>query len=423
MTAIRIRPGTANGSLTAPPSKSYTHRALVAAHLARRPFRVERPLRSDDTLATVRAIRALGSSVRIRPRHWTVAPASGPAGRVTIDCGESGTTLRFASALAALHRTPVRLTGRGRLPFRPLRALTTALSNLGASIDRPTPPRTLPMTITGPMHGGRVEIDASESSQFVSALLLTLPVVRPSSDLRLATAPVSAPYIDATRAVLGEQGVRLGARGRRFAIPGGQRYGGRRFRVPGDASSAAYLWAAAAITGGTVTVRGIDSAWPQADLTVLDLLVRCGATVRRSSAAITVTGGERRPFRMGFDAAPDLYPLAGVLAATADGRSVLQGGAHAAAKESDRRAETARLARAFGATARLTSTALTIDGTPRPRAIALRDALDHRVVMSAAVGALAAAGESRVGDARAVRKSYPGFWRDLRRLVGGGRIR
>jgi len=420
-TAI-VRPGTANGSVVAPPSKSYTHRALVAAHLAHRRFDVVTPLESDDTAATIRAVRALGSSVRRQGSRWIVTPSGRVAPRPRIDCGESGTTLRFASALAALERRPVRLVGRGRLPLRPLRSLAVALEQLGARFDSPAAPRSLPAVVTGPIHGGRISVDASESSQFVSALLLALPTVRPSSELRLPSDPVSRPYIDATRAVLRACGVRTRARPRRFDIPGGQHYAGRSFVVPSDASSAAYLWAAAAISGGSVTVREFDAGWPQADLAVLDLLRSYGATVRRSARSITVIGGERRPFVASFDGSPDLFPLAGVLAAAAPGTSRLDGGTHVAAKESDRRAETVRLARGMGARARLGPGSLRIEGRRRVRAFRLRGAADHRVVMSAAVGALAGDGPSQLSDAGSVRKSYPDFWVRFERLTGSGRV-
>ena len=422
MSTAVIRPGTASGSVRAPPSKSYTHRALVAAHLAHRPFDVVGPLPSDDTDATVRAVRALGSSVGPGPRGWKVAPSGRIAARPVIDCGESGTTLRFASALAALQTRPVRLLGRGRLPLRPLHSLTAALSSLGARIEAPPAPRSLPVTVTGPIHGGRVSVDASESSQFVSALLLALPTVVPSSELRLPSDPVSRPYIDATRAVLRASGVRVRSGRRRFGIPGGQRFSGRRFVVPSDASSAAYLWAAAAISAGSVTVADFDARWPQADLAVLDLLGAYGATVQRSSRSTVVRGGERRPFRASFDGTPDLFPLAGVLAAAAPGTSRLDGGTHVAAKESDRRAETVRLVRGMGGRARLTARSLLIEGARRVRAVRLSGAADHRIVMSAAVGALAGDGPSRISDARAVRKSFPDFWSTFDRLAGSGGI-
>jgi 3-phosphoshikimate 1-carboxyvinyltransferase len=421
----RLRPSVASGEAVAPPSKSYTHRALVAARLSARRYSIERPLDAEDTRRTVMALRRLGSSVRTARSRWTVEPRRSPLprGRARIDCGESGTTLRFACALAALGDRPVEFTGEGRLAFRPMDGLVAALEEAGVSVERPPSGRSLPLTVRGPMHGGRLRVGASESSQFTSALLLALPTVAEDSTLLLEGRPVSVPYVEATEAVLRAHRVRVDPIPRGYRIPGGQHYRGGRFVVPGDASSAAYLWAAGAVTGGEVRVRGVPSDWPQADLAVLDLLERFGASVRRTPDGAAVRGGRRRPFRLSLTSSPDLYPLAGVLAATAVGESRLLGAPQIEAKESNRRLETARLARAMGASVRSVRGGLAIRGAPRVRRFALRGLSDHRIVMSAAVGALVAEGPCTLADASAVAKSFPGFFDALGALVGPGTVR
>jgi len=295
--------------------------------------------------------------------------------------------------------------------------LLKALRALGARC-RAASSRT-PVEVHGPIHAGRVTVDASESSQFASALLLTLPTLPGDSVLELRGPIVSEPYLEATLAVLAYHGIRIERRGRRFAISGGQSYRTAVFRVPGDASSAAYLWAAAAATGGTVRVTGVPKDWPQADLAILDLLKGAGAHVRRSDDGAEVNGRVDRPFTVDLTDAPDLYPIAGVLAAIVPGRSELRGAAHVAFKESDRRAGTAQLARSLGARVRTSRHGLVIEGTDSPRPFSLPHLSDHRSVMSAAVGALASRGPSVVGDARAVEKSFPGFWTTLRGITEG----
>jgi 3-phosphoshikimate 1-carboxyvinyltransferase len=417
--SIHLRNAVARGTARAPPSKSYTHRALIAGHLARRTYHVLRPLDSDDTRATARAIRALGSAVRFERKSWTVRPHRTPSNRRTarIDCGESGTTLRFCAALGALEDRRVVLAGRGRLPQRPMATLLSALRGLGARCRAASADS--PLEVHGPIHSGRVALDASESSQFASALLLTLPVLEGDSVLELTGPVVSAPYLEATRAVLDFHGIRLERRGRRFLIPGGQSYRASSFRVPGDASSAAYLWAAAAVTGGSVRVTDVPDDWPQADLAILPLLKDSGAMVRRSHRGAEVSGRVERAFTVDLTDAPDLYPLAGVLAAIVPGRSELRGAAHVALKESDRRAGTALIARSLGARVRPSSRGLVIEGTDSPCPFSLPSLNDHRLVMSAAVGALAPRGSSVVGDTRAVEKSFPGFWTTLREITEG----
>jgi 3-phosphoshikimate 1-carboxyvinyltransferase len=416
VTAQTIDPGPVRGRLVAPPSKSYTHRGLVVGYLSRRPFVLRSPLDSDDTRATAVALRRLGARVSMGRRRWTVSPPRRHDLRrpATVDCGESGTTLRFATVLAALGPRPVHFRGRGRLGHRPMRPLVRALTALGAVV-RPSSGQ-IPFTVHGPIRGGRVSLDASESSQFASALLLGLPTVEGKSQLDLEGQIVSEPYLEATLAVLRRCGVRVSRRGRTIRLRGGQGYGGDAFHVPGDASSAAYLWTAGAVGGGPVTVQGVDRSWPQADLAILDVLARAGAEVVERRASITVRSGRPRPFSVDLTDCPDLYPLAGVLAATIPGTSRLRGAPHVVHKESNRRAETVRLVSAFGARVKGAAGGLEVRGIGRLRAIDLPNLSDHRIVMSAAVGALAATGSSRIGGAESVRKSYPGFWEAFRAI-------
>lgn len=361
----------------------------------------------------------MGASVRFSPDRWTISPAArSKTSPISIDCGESGTTLRFVATLAARSARSTRLVGRGRLPQRPSAPLFAALESLGASCRRPRGDRELPTTVRGPLHGGRIRLDSSVSSQFTSSLLLTLPTVPGDSTVDLVGPIVSAPYIEATLAVLRHHRIRIGRRGRRFTIPGDQTYRGHRAIVPGDASSAAYLWTAAAITGGTVRVTGVPTRWPQADLAILDVLTAAGARVRRTTLGATVAAGPLRGFTADLTSAPDLYPLVGVLAASIPARSRIEGAEHVVHKESDRRIGTQRLARAMGAKVTFRGDGLSVVGTDRPTHFHWRGVGDHRIVMSAAVGAFAADGVSTVEHAEAVAKSFPGFWDAVSSLGG-----
>jgi 3-phosphoshikimate 1-carboxyvinyltransferase len=412
MSRVRVQPGVVRGRIRAPPSKSYTHRALVIGHLSARRFRVELPLDAEDTRRTADLVTRLGTPVRRGREAWVVDArrAHRPA-PVVVDCGESGTTLRFGATLAARGGGTVRFTGRERLGRRPIRGLLDALGALGAHARMG--PHGWPLDIGGPIHGGSVRVDASVSSQFVSSLLLVLPTLEEDSRVVLRGPVVSAPYIDATLRAMRAHDVRVARRGRTFVVPGRQRYAGARFPVPGDASSAAYLWAAGAVAGGPVRVDAIPPDWPQADLAVLGLLESAGAEVTRAGSSVTVRRGRPRPFSADLTDAPDLYPLAGAVAAVTPGRSRLRGAPHVVHKESDRRAETARLARALGARVEPSAGGLAIEGTPAPRPLALPDLADHRLMMSAAVAALVCTGPSSLGPAEAVEKSFPRFWEAL----------
>ncbi|MHB1434676.1 MAG: 3-phosphoshikimate 1-carboxyvinyltransferase [Thermoplasmata archaeon] len=411
MSRLRVVPQLLRGSIRGPPSKSYTHRALVAGHLAGQRYRLVRPLDAEDTRATVRLLRALGTRVERRGTAWMLIPERRRPTRLRrVDCGESGTTLRFAVPLTALSARPVRLVGAPRLGARPLLPLLRSVSRLGARVEAPDSGRTeLPLRIQGPIRPGSIALPMSESSQFASALFLTLPILDGPSRVRLQGAIVSEPYLDATMAVLRFHRVEAARHGRVFSTPGFQQYRGDRFEVPADASSAAYLWAGAAVSGGRVTVSGFGPEWPQADLAVLDLLEAWGAEVSRRPDRATVGARHRRPFAVDLTRSPDLLPLAGVLAALTPGRSLLRGAGHAAFKESDRRATTARLARSLGARVRVGSQAIEIVGRVLPRSLRLTDLTDHRLLLSAVVAALALPAPSVLGPAEAAAKSFPTY--------------
>ncbi len=414
----RIQPGVTSGTVRAPPSKSYTHRALVSAFLGGHTVRVHRPLDSDDTRATAEGLRRLGAKVDCTSARWTVRRATHlPTRPVTIDCRESGTTLRLLTAVAALQERPVRFTGRGRLPERPMDSLITPLVSLGASVRVERSGRSLPFTIRGPIRSGTVSIAAKDSSQPVSALLLVCAALTGTSRLRCKGPVVSRPYIDATVAWVRSRGTRVTERGTTWVVQGPGEHAGNDVTVPGDASSAAYLWAAAVVSGGSVEVTGIGAKWPQADLRILDILRGMGANVRRHGASLRVGGRLRIGTNVDLTDAPDLYPLVGVLAAVTPGqRSILRGAPQLEHKESNRLLETLRLVRATGAQARRKGSSLQIEGAARARPLSIPDLTDHRLVMSSAVAALAAGAPSRIGDARAVRKSFPGFWSTLARM-------
>lgn len=423
---LEVRPAVADGGIAAPPSKSYTHRALVAAYLSDAPTEVVHPLVSDDTRATRDGLAALGARVRRSARGWELTRLSTrPRSRIpTLNCRESGTTLRMLAATAALRPRKTRFTGAQSLARRPTEPLFEALRTLGADIRTPSSRSALPCTIVGPIHAGAVTIPADVSSQFASALLMVLPTLPGRSVLRLSRSVVSRPYIEATLSMLASRGVDVSSDGHVFRIPGNQVFRSGHIVVPGDASSAAYLWAAAAATGGRVRVAGIPRGLPQADLALLEILERMGAGLERTASAVTVEGPLAKPIDCDLSDSPDLVPLVAVLAALiAGGRSRLRGAPNLAYKESDRRAESGRLAAALGARVRVSSSEISVTGVSSVRPLVLPRLSDHRLVMSAAVAALAAPAPSRIGVAEAVRKSYPSFWRDLSGLTGGAILR
>ncbi|MCI4321140.1 MAG: 3-phosphoshikimate 1-carboxyvinyltransferase [Thermoplasmata archaeon] len=411
MTRRRVHPGAVAGRVEAPSSKSYTHRALLVGAIVGESYRVESPLDSDDTVATAQGLEALGVPVVRSARNWRIREGISGSARpkATVDCRESGTTLRFLLPRAALRTSSTTFRGRRALAGRPIEPLLAVLRTGGVAVERRSSRGEL-ARIRGPLRPVRTPLDASASSQFLSGLLLTLPALEARSDLQLVGASVSRPYVAATLAVLAAHGVSVRIVGRQIRVPAPQVFVGTSFRVPPDASSAAVLWSAAAAGGGQVTIGRIDRRWPQADWKILEVLRRMGASVAERGNEVTVSGLVRRPIRVDLTDAPDLLPLVGVLASVVPGRSVIRGAAHAAAKETDRRQETGTLARAMGARVQLGTERIEIVGRPPVRAFRYEGAGDHRMVMAAAVGALAGNRPSSLGSAEAVTKSFPRFW-------------
>lgn len=417
MRTARILPSRLEGSVRAPPSKSYTHRAAIAAFLSGKRSRIDRPLLSDDTRATVRGLRALGARVTVHRERWFIRAAGPPSGVVRIDAGASGTSLRFLVPVAASSNRPVEFTGSPRLARRPIRPLLRALADNGAKVRLPRGKAAFPLRIRGPIHPGVFRVPGDETSQFLSGLLLTLPRLERDSVVRLDGPLVSASYVDSTVAVLARHNLHVRHRGTRWRVPAPQRYSGAALTVPGDASSAAYLWAGAAVTGGRVITRNLDPGWPQADFQFLSVLSRMGVSVERSGDGIRVEGRARKPFSADLRGAPDLVPLAAMLGAMVpDGPTRLRFSPALRRKESDRVRETEGLVRALGA--RVTSGIDTMAISPGdpPSSLRWNPPEDHRLVMASAVAALGLAQPSRLAGADRVSKSFPGFWAALAEL-------
>ncbi|MCE5337813.1 MAG: 3-phosphoshikimate 1-carboxyvinyltransferase [Methanomicrobiaceae archaeon] len=411
---VRVsRTGPVDAAFEAPPSKSYTHRALVAAALASGRSRIAAPLRAADTELTARGLESLGVPIEWLPGEIAVTGCSGtfPApGEVTIDCGNSGTTLRLLTSAALLSRHPVVLTGNPRMLERPIGPLATALRALGGDVAFRGRPGFPPIRVSGRFRGGKAQIDGSMSSQFISSILMAAPYAGEDVELVLPALPASRSYLDVTADVMLRFGARLERRGYDwFRVKSGVAYRGRDYRVEGDYSSASYLFAVAAACGGRVTVTGLNPASVQGDRRFLDALEAMGCRVTASADAITV---ERTDDLHGIDidmsSSPDTVQTLAAVAATAASPTTITGIAHLQYKESDRVGVTAETLRRMGAGVRVAGDSLTI--TPAPlHGVAVDPHDDHRTAMAFAVLGLAVGGMA-IRDPGCVEKSFPGFW-------------
>ena len=404
-------------SIMAPPSKSFTHRALVAAALARGPSTILDPLVSGDTTITATALRSLGvplvweeGAVRI-----TGVDSRFPTKEETLlDLGDSGTSMRFFAALALLAENPVVLQGSPRMHDRPIGPLVTALREVGGEVRYLGKEGYPPLRVAGALRGGDVVVDGSISSQFISALLMAAPCGESDLSLTVSPPPVSRSYLDLTAGVMSAFGAPPGRKGyTRFFVKGGTGYRGRTYRIEGDFSSASYFLAMGAVCGGQVRVGNLNRKSPQGDRRFPDILEAMGCQVQWDSGGLLLESeGSLSGVDVEMSESPDTVQTLCAVAAFARSPTRISGIAHLRHKESDRIQSTAGALRSLGGDVRVGEDDVTIH--PRPLHGGVIDPEgDHRTVMAFTVVGLGAGGVA-IRDADCVSKSYPQFWDHLR---------
>ncbi|HEX2066826.1 MAG TPA: 3-phosphoshikimate 1-carboxyvinyltransferase, partial [Candidatus Thermoplasmatota archaeon] len=384
---------------------------------AAEPCTVRNPLQAGGPAAMLACLQALGARpVPFRPGEGALRfePAALRAPAAALDCRGAGTALRLLAATAARLGPPALLTGDASLRARPNGPLLDALRSLGAQAG--SSDGRAPLRVRGPLRSGAVRLPARCSSQFASALLLSLPFVAGDSTVALEAPVASRPYLDVTLQAARHAGLRIEPEGDVFHVPGGQAVTARVLAVEGDWSSAAFPLAAAAATGGAVRVTGLDPRSVQGDRAIVPLLRFFGARVQEHDDGASCTGGPlASPGPIDVAATPDLFPILAVVAAASHGTTTFTGGAGLRGKESDRIAAMAHGLARMGVAVRERPDGLVVTGGAlRGARVACRG--DHRIHMAFAVAGLAAQGETVVEDAASAAASYPSFHVDLARL-------
>ncbi len=412
-----IPPAVASGCIAAIPSKSDAHRLLFCAALADAPTEIvvgEGEL-SADIHATIGCIRALGGEVSEGKDTLCVTPINHAAltdPRVC-DCGESGSTARFLLPIAAVlgEYAPITLVGHGRLPERPFAPLCDAMREGGATLDRDL----LPITARGGLRAGEYRIAGNVSSQYITGLLLALPLLGRESRITLTSPLASSGYVEMTLATMARFGVEVRADANGFTVPVARYCSPRRVTADGDWSNAAF-WLSAGAVGGEVSVTGLSPDSRQGDRRVVDILARFGASVKVCGDCVTVARGSLRGITLSVDEIPDLVPVLAVVAALAEGETRFTDAGRLRLKESNRLATVSAMICNLGGDARVDGDSLIVRGRPALCGGTANSAGDHRIAMSAAIAALGATAPVRVCGAEAVNKSYPAFWQDCARL-------
>ncbi|WP_321972684.1 3-phosphoshikimate 1-carboxyvinyltransferase [Paratractidigestivibacter sp.] len=421
---MQVNPSALGGTIGAIASKSEAHRLLICAAFADGVTDIDCNTTSQDIDATAACLRGLGARVTRTKKGFRVVPAATTARRALLDCGESGSTMRFLLPVVAALGCDASLTGHGRLPERPLSPLYEVLIEHGAELGSQG---TVPMPVGGKVSAGRFEIAGNVSSQYVSGLLMAAPLMDGPVEVFVTEPVESLPYIDITCAALAQFGVEVSREkytqdsvsGLLFRIPAGARYRTPgSVRVGGDWSNAAFWLAAGALFEGGITVEGVDMRSTQGDRAILGALALLGARVERGARSVTVRPDRLKGCRLDVSSCPDLVPPLAAMAACAQGQTTIVGAARLRIKESDRLQTVKDAVNALGGHVEQTNDGLVIDGVDTLTGGEVDAANDHRIAMMAAILAARAQAPTTIRGAQCVAKSYPAFFEDLRALGG-----
>jgi 3-phosphoshikimate 1-carboxyvinyltransferase len=427
MKTVRIIPTKLKGTVQAPSSKSMGHREIICAGLANGTSIVDNISMSKDIEATMRCLRALNVAVDEIPsmlagrKALQISGTGHPmAAADSVDCGESGSTLRFFLPLGANLRCPMTFIGHGKLVSRPLQAYYDIFDEQGVQYFNDG--GNLPLTVSGRLQAGLYRLPGNVSSQFVSGLLFVLPLLHGDSVIEITSPLESASYVDMTLDCLAKFGVQVvneGGAHRRYLVSGGQHYRAQDIAVEGDWSQAAF-WTVGGSLGEEVVCEGVDGASLQGDRAVIEIMRRMDANLQEQDGGVRVSGGVTRATLIDAADCPDIIPVLTVLAAVSEGTTRIINAARLRIKECDRLAAISSELNKMGALVMEEPEGLTIIGKPEGlRGGVSVDAWnDHRIAMSLAIAAQKCAEPIVLSGAESVAKSYPSFWEDYKALGG-----
>jgi len=418
--------GPLSGSVSVPPSKSYTHRAVLMASLATaggrgRGSKIRNPLLSRDTNATVDACAAMGAEMERREGELTITGSRPKVPDDVINVENSGTTLRFmTSAFSLAPEGYVVLTGDSSIRRRPMQPLLDTLGQLGVQAWSSRGNGCAPIVVkAGGMRGGKASIRGDVSSQFISSLLISSPMAEIDTTLKVADA-VSRPYIEMTVRLAEHFGVKVRKNGySEFEVSSGQVYRAADFSVPADFSSASFIVAAVAMLGGRVRIDNLDASLPQGDAHITEIVRLMGAKVEEEKGALVVASDGARLRGGTFDLGdtPDLLPVVAVLALRCDSPVEIIGTAHARFKETDRIAIVAKELSKLGTNVKERDDGLKIFPQRGKLQAAPMDAHDdHRMFMAFSLASMLIPGGAPVVGAESLDVSYPTFLEDIKKL-------
>lgn len=405
------------GEITIPSSKSHTIRALLIAAVAKGESTIINPLDSADTQSCLNAIKVLGAKIKLENDRWIIMGTGGEIHPVAdiIDVGNSGTTLYLAAGLAALSSHKITFTGDDQIKSRPVENLLNSLKDLGAEISIEGKNGCPPFSIKGPLTGGKTSIECP-TSQYLSSLLLCTPLINGNTEIEVPLLR-EQPYVEMTLKWLNEQFVMYDTTDfKEFFIPGGQQFEAFDKQVPGDFSSATFFLCAAAITGSTLTLKGLDMADIQGDKAVVYMLKEMGCHIEIGRDFITIEGKPLKGCEFDLNDTPDALPALAVTACFAQGETRLVNVPQARLKETDRITVMKEELEKMGADIKELPDGLIIKGKGKLTGADVSGHGDHRIIMSLAIAALVSEGKTTIDETNAVSITFPTFFELLDKI-------
>ncbi len=407
------------GEVSAPPSKSDVHRAIICAALSFGKCTISPVALSNDIRATIGCVEALGAKTKIENNILTVDGSEMFKNKeALLNCGESGSTLRFFIPVAALGGVSAEFIGSGKLPERPIGIFTEMLPRFGVEFISKGG---LPLKISGRLKNGCFEVPGNVSSQFITGLLFALPLLDGDSDIVLTSVLESVGYINMTIRTMNCFGVKIEATDSGWHIPGNQRYIPFDYTTDGDWSQAAFFMVSAAISG-SVTVKGVNRNSAQGDKKIAEIISDFGAKVTQTDTSVTVESRKMHALKIDASQIPDLVPALAVCASFAQGKTEFVNAGRLRIKECDRITATVNLINNLGGKAKEQPQGIEITGVERLSGGKVDGCNDHRIVMSAGACAAGSANTIESTYAYSINKSYPDFYKDYNSIGGKANV-
>lgn len=422
---IEIKPEETGGEVYIPPSKSITHRAIIAAALANGTSRIDHVILSEDIKATLDAVKAFGAEIDVEQETeeglFTVQITGDPEPQtrdVLVDCSESGSTIRFILPIIALDSENTVITGKKGLARRPLDPYFEIFDKQGISYEKDT--NYLPIILTGNLKPDKFYLRGDISSQFITGLLLALPLLDSDSEIILTTKLESKPYITLTIEILKEFGIEIIEKADgNYLIPGDQHYRPTNIKINGDFSQAAFWFVNGLINKKTI-LKNLPKSSIQGDFEIIDILNNIGASIKYDNEleGWISEPAKTKSFIYNLEDTPDLVPILAVIAGLSKGTTKLKGLKRLHLKESDRVFSTAKMLESYGVKVEALDEELIIYGQENFTGGVVDPFNDHRIAIASAIASGRATGDVVIEDAQCVNKSYPNFWEEFRSLGG-----